>query len=484
MGINRAVSLMVWGVIASSVCLCASSPAVADKARTNTIEYEVHQFIESPFAIHGNAPSLDKPTEVKEFAETGAVWGRAWTGCPGEARGAGSEEEGYNWKRLDDQVRALTDAGANTMPCIMIGRTKAFPEELRERYRNWLRAAVERYDGDGIDDMPGLTKSVHYWQIENEWTWRWTGTPDELVELYRVSSETIHAADPRGKVVLGGLTAIDGRALVDGYLGDDVIIFEGAAFDAAAANAYPGGKRVYALIDAMLDRGYPYFDVLSFHKYGDYEHIPGCVAWLEDKMAANKYSRPIISTETGGPFIKRYEAYTEQVHADAVVKYHAVSLACGIKQIFWSTLYVLPEWGVAYANTSLVNQEGRKMPAFYTYQLLVKKLAGLKSVVRIPVEKWDTGTRIYKFETGSGVVYIMWSERLGGRHIEFPIESKRVRQTDVAGHETNLPVTDGKVTLDLTTSPVFVELSTDCADYTDNEDGIRETAYDIRGKPT
>ena len=51
----------------------------------------------------------------------------------------------------------------------------------------------------------------------------------------------------------------------------------------------------------------------------------------------------------------------------------------------------------------------------------------------------------------------MWSERINGRHIEFPIEADSVRQTDVAGDETVLSVEGGSVTLDLTRSPVFIE---------------------------
>ncbi len=35
-------------------------------------------------------------------------------------------------------------------------------------YRNFLTAMVERYDGDGIADMPGLTLPIKYWEFCNE----------------------------------------------------------------------------------------------------------------------------------------------------------------------------------------------------------------------------------------------------------------------------------------------------------------------------
>ena len=37
-----------------------------------------------------------------------------------------------------------------------------------ESYALWLGAVVERYDGDGIDDMPGLQYPIRHWEIGNE----------------------------------------------------------------------------------------------------------------------------------------------------------------------------------------------------------------------------------------------------------------------------------------------------------------------------
>jgi len=41
------------------------------------------------------------------------------------------------------------------------------PNDLNQ-YAKFLSVLVERYDGDGIDDMPGLTMPVKYWEILNE----------------------------------------------------------------------------------------------------------------------------------------------------------------------------------------------------------------------------------------------------------------------------------------------------------------------------
>ena len=35
-------------------------------------------------------------------------------------------------------------------------------------YKTFLLKLVDRYDGDGSNDMPGLTKPIKYWDVMNE----------------------------------------------------------------------------------------------------------------------------------------------------------------------------------------------------------------------------------------------------------------------------------------------------------------------------
>jgi len=476
--INTRFSPITAILVSVALVLASAALAAPKDDRVREVEQTVRHFTESPFAIHGYRPSLEKQDDLQIFLDTGAHATRT-----GLTRYSTEPEEGtFDWIRPDKSISANEEIGTTTLPWLVSSSPWAQTERLRDlnkqaadrgspsgsyqnlelppdldSYRRWVTTVVERYDGDGVDDMPGLKEGIHAWQIENEWTWRWSGTPEELLELHRVASEAVRAADPAAKIVLGGLTGIEGAALADGYLDDGSIIVGGKPVTAEIVREHPAAKEIFARINIIFDRGADYFDVVSLHKYGSYDHIPACVAWLEDKMAANGYSRPIIGTEIGGPFIASQEAYTPQAHCDALVKYHAVSLACGIQQIYWSALFGGGTWGPSYTNTNFVYPKGNIRPAYYTYQLLVKKLAGIKSAVRIPVENWDPETRIYKFERESGPIYIAWSERINGRHLTVPIEGKTVRQTDVRANETSLPVHKGRLVLDLTASPVFIE---------------------------
>lgn len=87
------------------------------------------------------------------------------------------------------------------------------------KYSVWLKALVERYDGDGVDDMPGLQLPVKYWEISNEpdllgpedfdepqpdsLTF-FVGEPEDYAALLKKSYQFIKEADPDAKVLISG----------------------------------------------------------------------------------------------------------------------------------------------------------------------------------------------------------------------------------------------------------------------------------------
>ena len=88
-------------------------------------------------------------------------------------------------------------------------------------YGEFLRQAVERYDGDGIDDMPGLLIPIKYWEIMNEPSMQggvtggmgeelkfFVGTSEEYLEILKTSYSVIKGADPEAKVVQGGMAGM------------------------------------------------------------------------------------------------------------------------------------------------------------------------------------------------------------------------------------------------------------------------------------
>ncbi len=55
-----------------------------------------------------------------------------------------------------------------------------------EDYKTFLLNLVDRYDGDGNNDMPGLNKPIIHWEIMNEPEFKmfFKGTEDEFIEIF------------------------------------------------------------------------------------------------------------------------------------------------------------------------------------------------------------------------------------------------------------------------------------------------------------
>ena len=75
-----------------------------------------------------------------------------------------------------------------------------------DNYKTFLLTLVDRYDGDGVNDMPGLTKPIIYWEIMNEPEFRmfFKGTEDEFVEIFNFSSKLIKAKQKEAVIIMAG----------------------------------------------------------------------------------------------------------------------------------------------------------------------------------------------------------------------------------------------------------------------------------------
>ena len=73
-------------------------------------------------------------------------------------------------------------------------------------YKTFLLNLVDRYDGDGNNDMPGLTKPIVHWEIMNEPEYKmfFKGTEDEFVEIFNFSSKLIREKQKDAIIVMAG----------------------------------------------------------------------------------------------------------------------------------------------------------------------------------------------------------------------------------------------------------------------------------------
>lgn len=109
-------------------------------------------------------------------------------------------------------------------PEIKLKQAKGIPKSRcapcnMDDYKNFITMLVERYDGDGIGDMPNLQIPIKYWEILNEPSMQeedltfYKGTKEEYVQILKASHEAIKATCPDCEVVQAGAAGIDAKVL-------------------------------------------------------------------------------------------------------------------------------------------------------------------------------------------------------------------------------------------------------------------------------
>jgi hypothetical protein len=106
---------------------------------------------------------------------------------------------------------------------IFLPRSRCNPNDW-ENYLSWVESLVERYDGDGASDMPGLTIPIKYWEVLNEPDLNadhldfYNGSPSDYALLLVKTADKIRSADPEAKVLIAG-AAGGSRYFLDFYRG-------------------------------------------------------------------------------------------------------------------------------------------------------------------------------------------------------------------------------------------------------------------------
>ena len=206
-------------------------------------------------------------------------------------------EAPYNWSRIDRFVQAYQDAGFTHLTLMITARAfwaasdppslghpgDFFPRpEYEDDYSAYVQAFVERYDLDGLDDMPDLSYPITLFGFEPEYSTFWPGEAETYIRLLELAYPAVKAANPAAQVMAAGLLMTD---VFNGYPTP-------AEVEARLQNPDP---RIFdkspADIALLLDHP-ELFDVLDFHSLGDYTEIPPTVLWLREQMGARGYERP------------------------------------------------------------------------------------------------------------------------------------------------------------------------------------------------
>lgn len=384
----------------------------------------------------------------------------------------------WQWEPLDALIAEYQAAGfsgqqilltaespwASRVPAGLLTQLDSFPkDEYIVDYENFVRSVVERYDGDGVDDMPGLIYPIHEYGIEREFTGYWPGSAEDYVHLLRIAYPVIHEADPEAVVMQAALLLID--------------IFDGAPTDPAEIERRWQVSRINRSLEEnlLVIAACDAYDVLDFHSLGDYSEIPPTTTWIREQLQS--YGCGYVPIWIGDAFsmsgLVGYGAVpahptTAATRDQVIALLHSVAdtadadhevatawlraeMAIGLVRkivvsagdgIMGINIGNLEDWalGAAIADKALVPMMGSSMfmgmtdtivtqvrpggplpysghmwsqartpgqerPAFYALQLVMETVSEYTSV-----EKLELGEHIwaYHYETSNGPVWVLW----------------------------------------------------------------------------
>lgn len=408
-------------------------------------------------------------------AGSGRVTGNVWTDIE-RPPGSGN----YYWADLDARVafgqangirlvvvlKTGNGAGVSEPDCfrsVEAADAAEFPSgralascpvraDLETAWSRMVTEVVERYDGDGTRDMPGLAGGGRVdIQVENEaanpqlWDY---GTGDRAaaaeryLRLLELSYRGKQAADPQTQLILAGLYQPNLLARCDGQPtapGCTSAVLQNLAFT----------RRALGRPDV--------FDAVDVHFFVYYHFEPSFVDsgydWLVRQMQQRGYQRPLYSLEwTGAMMLHVSESYTREF-----VNYFPFSAQFSTTQAFQSMYVALDqpanagyrrwfeaeqakEFGKLFANMLALGVQrmvhvqysdyrpggwdnpwwkwqgvikyvgGRavRKPSYYTYNILSERLSGFTAARAIAV---GGSVRLYEFSfAGREPTYVLWTD--------------------------------------------------------------------------
>lgn len=366
-----------------------------------------------------------------------------------------------DFRRADGFVREFQNAGFTDLVLCLRSHSKwaskAYnklrsanptpkPEHLAA-YRKWIAAVVERYDGDGNADMPGLKHPVRYYEIGSEFS---SYEPEPVAEYLGTLAEAYAAAHAAWDKVLVTHAAF----LVTNVFKDKPRPEQYPAAFAAAPKRFMEHR--LDDIRAILDKP-DRFDLLNIHALGDPSEIEDMMRWLEYEMSQRNYRRPVIISDTASsPFIAwgaatktglrpeqmglvvppateadraRLAAYftklvdgdpatvewTQGFTGEDLVKKVVVAAEQKVELIntaftqdlVWFKLKVFQAGTGTSAWSGLVDVQKKEHRAgFYAFQQLMSLMKGYKSVQRLANARADV--RVYEFSFDGEKRWIAW----------------------------------------------------------------------------
>ncbi len=399
----------------------------------------------------------------------------AETGMPGIKHIAGDFKWGVMQKKPKDKInfktmdlyiteyqkRGFTEltlclqshCGWGSKDISLFGGKNSTPKpQYASLFEDWISAIVERYDGDGIDDMPELRWPVRHVEIGSEFSSYSPEPVDDYIEMLRMAYEAAHRAS--NKVKIGHSAFLITPVNLDV---EDPSEYEKVWNETKRRDTF------HDLKDQRIVLDHPeFFDFINIHNLGYPYEIEHIMRWLQYETGLRKYKKPVVISDTtptsyagwgaattckgnnlallGAPATEadrcRLAAYfTKMVNDNPItvnwtrgfiaadhVQRTVIAAEQGIKLINLSFTTDIPTakikafkaaagisaWAGALDINIFTGKVNKKFPLFYAIKQMMSRMNGYTSIKRIPQK--DDRARVYQVVRKGKTFWIAWRD--------------------------------------------------------------------------
>ncbi|WP_376790586.1 beta-galactosidase [Thermoflexus sp.] len=387
----------------------------------------------SPFGItmYGAVDDAWGLSKMKEAGGRWVVTVLSWSAVE-PARGS------FNWAGFDEKVRNAQGAGMEVFVLFTDNPSWAAalpggPVTNTQDLVDFVTRMAERYDCDGVEDAPG-SPCVHYWSFYAEpdngdldrarygkgyWGHNGAGFAAMLAQI----SPAIHTANPRAKVLIGGLAydwfEEEGGPFVRSFLTDTL----------RALNALGGGEgQARRFIDAVAFHYYP----ISPHRWPTLREKAMEIRGIMERHGISDL--PLLVPEMGfwsDPSVGSSEELQARWLAQMLVR----GLSVDLRMLAWYSVF---DAGPGTEAHGLFWDRDLNRPklSYWAYQTLTRELQGARYLHPLDIP----GVEAYVFRMPDGVEKTVLWARGSNTTVDFPYPCLRL--VDTVGRVYD-PVRDG-----------------------------------------
>jgi len=466
---RRRLARLLWSFgLGCTLAACTGSSSAGSDAREDGVGAAIPIAAEAlqPIVVGLGPTPLADSARTERLARLLAPIGAAaaMSGCADASWGRmqSGPDAAIDFSQLDAFVRAFQSAGFGEL-LICLGTysewgSRGGPARLRaaspipraeymEEFERWFGAVVERYDGDGRGDMPGLARAVNWFELGSAYSGFGDDYPDGYLALLERAHRALRSASADALLIHAAfLTAggLDVNAHPGNY--EDV-------FDALDGRVSPLGWRD---LQRILDRP-DLFDALSVNAQGDASELDALLRWLRWEANRRGYFKPVIVRDAvptplvawgpatvcdasvpemgivfapaadrdrcrlaeffhnlieGGP---AEIAWAQSFAASDVVKKIVVAADRGVWLVnvgpiedaaWWKTEAFRAAAGISAWGGLVDSQSDETRPVFHALQQLLETTRGRDRVLRVDVGRSDL--YLYEFDGPHGRAWIGW----------------------------------------------------------------------------